>query len=122
MAEPATMEELASRVFAARDAAHRAHWKTGSYAAHMALGEFYDAAIDALDDVVECHQGTFGLLGDFSVECGPVSSIAQYLAAEVEWIEANAEVLANENDTISNLIDALAHVYRKAIYKLTKLV
>lgn len=34
------LEELIMRVFAARNAAHLEHWRTKSYAQHVALGSF----------------------------------------------------------------------------------
>lgn len=39
------IEQLVSKVFAARNAAHLAHWSTGSYAQHVVLGDFYDGVI-----------------------------------------------------------------------------
>ena len=58
------IEELIAKVFAAREAAHLEHWRTKSYAQHQALGEFYDTIIDQIDELVECYQGNFGLIGD----------------------------------------------------------
>lgn len=114
----ATIEELAARVFAARDAAHRAHWATASYAAHMALGAFYDAVIDSIDMIVETYQGQFGLLGAFVVEAGDVGPMVQYLTAEAEWIASNRDEIARGSTAVVNLIDGLLGDYRQAIYKL----
>jgi len=115
------IEDLAARVFASRDAAHRAHWATGSYAAHMALGDFYDGVIDAVDAVVECYQGRFGLIGPFAVEVPVEPNIILVLERDVAWIEANADTIANGSTAVRNLIDALIEVYRSAIYKLNHL-
>ena len=54
------IEQLIARVFATRNAAHLLHWRGPSYAQHMALGDFYEAIIDKLDEIVECHQGETG--------------------------------------------------------------
>lgn len=51
------IEQLVSRVFSTRNAAHLRHWSTQSYAEHVALGDFYDGVIDALDALVEARQG-----------------------------------------------------------------
>lgn len=115
----ALIEELAARTFCARDCAHRAHWKTGSYAQHMALGDFYDGVIDVIDEIVEVYQGQFGLIGDFSFECGPVASIVAYLQGEMQWIQANREAIANGSTAVQNLIDTLLGVYQRTLYKLT---
>lgn len=114
----ATIEELAARVFAARDAAHRAHWATGSFSAHMALGAFYDAVIDSIDAVVETYQGEFGLIGPFTVEAGDQPVMSAYLASEADWIAANRGAIAQGSTAIENLIDALIADYRTAVYKL----
>ena len=116
------IEELIARVFAARDIAHREHWKTRSYAQHMALGDFHDAVIDQIDEIVECYQGEFGLVGDFQAGTVPVSNISTYLKGEMAWIQANCEVIANGSDSVDNLIDSLVATYQRAVYKLDNLI
>lgn len=56
------MEQIISQLFAARDAAHILHLRTRSFAAHMALGELYDALVDLADALAENIQGKYGLL------------------------------------------------------------
>lgn len=115
------MEELVARVFAARDVAHREHLRTRSFAQHMALGEFYPAIIEAVDAIVECYQGQYGLLGDYQVQTSPVLDVMAWLAAEMAWIEDNRSALARGNTAIENLIDALTEHYQRVLYKLTYL-
>lgn len=116
------IEDLAARVFQARNHAHRQHWRTGSYAAHMAIGAFYDEVIDAVDAVIECRQGGAGLIGPFTVvDVEPDTPIIQYLIAEADWIESNRDTLAAGSPPVANLIDSLADVYRTTIYKLRSL-
>lgn len=118
-----TIESLAARVFAARDIAHRAHWATGSYSAHMALNAFYDDVVDSIDEIVEVYQGIFGLIGPFDVETDEAGAdVVAYLQAETEWIEASREAIANGSRAIENLIDGLTAVYRRALYKLQQLM
>ena len=115
------IEELAARVLAARDAAHRAHWRTGSFAQHMALGEFYEGVIESIDEIIEVYQGVNGLIEQFSVELAPVTNISAWLQAEADWIADNRDALASGNEAVSNLIDGLGAIYRRAIYKLNQL-
>lgn len=115
------IEELAARIFAARDAAHRAHWKTGSYAQHVALGDFYDGVIDSLDEIIEVYQGAFGLIDGFTVTVPAVSNITAWLQSDADWIAENRNNIANGNASVANLIDGLEGIYRRAIYKLTHL-
>jgi hypothetical protein len=94
------------------------HWKTTSYARHMALGGFYSGATAALDDIVEHYTGMFGPIDDFSVKAAPVDDVVAYLRDEMDWIESNREELSGGSDAIGNLVDVLAAVYAKTIYLL----
>lgn len=115
------IEELVARVFAARDCAHRAHWKTGSYAQHQALGAFYDGVIDAVDELVECYQGEFGLIGDFDVQTEAVADMVVYLEAEMFWIQSNRVAISRGSTSVQNLTDSLIAVYQRTLYKLVNL-
>lgn len=122
------IEELVARVFQARDFAHKAHWRTNSYAQHMALGSFYDDIVQAIDAVVEAHQGQFGLIDADDVSdvktpkvFSPGSVYANYLRSEAEWIEANRELISSGSSAIGNLVDSLTAIYLAAAYKLESL-
>ena len=115
------IEELASRVFQARDAAHRAHWKSTSYSQHMALGAFYDDVIEAIDGIVESYQGEFGLIGEFQLIVPPVSGMAGYLKVEADWIATNRDKIARGSCQIQNQLDSLVSIYRTTVYKLVNL-
>lgn len=117
------IEQLITRTFQARDIAHRAHWKTKSFAQHMALGDFYDAVIDKIDDIVETYQGQFGLVGSFGVKVEAMgqSDITAFLTTEAEWIEKNRDAIAQGSTAIENLIDNLLETYNRTLYKLVNL-
>lgn len=115
------IEELVSRVFALRDAAHRAHWAAkgaGSFAQHMALGDFYDALPDAIDEIVEVYQGGFGLIGEVNPIAYPRSGICERIEDEGKWIAKNRDAIARNNDALKNLIDGLVGSYMRTYYKL----
>jgi len=115
------IEELVARVFHARDVSHLAHWATSSYSQHMALGDFYDDVIDALDAIVEAHQAD-QMLGDVKrIAAAPPKNMVNYLDTEVEWIKEHRDEIADGCSAIANLIDALTEVYLKTIYKLDRL-
>lgn len=118
------IEELVSRVFAIRDAAHRAHWAAtgqGSYARHMALGEFYEALPGLIDEIVETYQGGFVLIGEGKPVAYECAEIVERIGEEGKWIAANRDKIARENDALENLIDGLVGLYMRTYYKLTKL-
>lgn len=51
------LEKVAQRLLQTRDQAHALHWTTKSYAAHQALGSFYDSLLDKADNFVEAFSG-----------------------------------------------------------------
>lgn len=118
------IEELISRVFYARNLAHFEHWRAkgeGSFAKHMALGEFYDGVIDTIDPLVEAYQGAFSLIGAIPAPEQTMSDSLKCLEADAKWIEANHENISKGNRAVGNLIDTLTAVYLSAIYKLRNL-
>jgi len=118
------IEQLVSRVFYARNVAHFAHWRAkgaGSYARHMALGEFYTAVIETLDRLVEAYQGAFGLISTIPAPESSGTDPEKVLAADVAWIEAHHEALCRGHRAIANLLDGTSEVYLGALYKLRHL-
>ncbi len=118
------IEELVSRVFALRDAAHLAHWAAkgdGSFSRHMALGEFYEALPDAIDEIVETYQGGFTLIGEVNPTAFPKADVIDLIGSEGKWIAKNRDAIARNNCALENLIDGLVGLYMRTYYKLTKL-
>lgn len=115
------IEELVSRVFATRNAAHLSHWATKSYAEHVALNAFYDGVIDALDSLVEAHQGAFGLIGEVDQSTVEKKNIAEHIKQEARWIEQNADEITKGVRALQNLLDSLTDIYLTTYYKLTNL-
>lgn len=115
------IEEFAARMLAARDVAHREHWRTGSDAAHRALGDFYDSLIEAVDQLVECYQGQFGLIGDFTVQTKKVDNIVEYLRDDVDWIQSVQDVISQGDRAIENLVDGIVSIYLKTLFRLENL-
>jgi DNA-binding ferritin-like protein len=120
------IEKLIARVFATRNAAHIAHWKAkgmGSYAKHVALGEFYDAILNQLDEIVEIHQGAFGLIDAVTfpgITASP-AGIVEHIKEEAQWLEDNRSVIAEGICAIENQVDELTGIYLKSYYKLKNL-
>lgn len=115
------IEQLISRVFYARNLAHFEHFRTKSYAQHKALGKFYDAVIDALDHLVEAHQGVNGIIGSIPSPTETKSEALKTLKSDAEWIEKNHEGVCGGNRALANLLDNVTSVYLSTIYKLENL-
>lgn len=118
------IEELIGRVFTARNIAHLAHWKAtgvGSYARHVALGDFYDEIIDTLDTLVEAYQGYFGLVGE-PVNIAPkTTDILALITVDAAWISKNRSAIAKNVPALENTVDELSSIYLKTLYKLKNL-
>lgn len=117
------INELISRVFCTRNAAHLAHWNTKSYAQHMALGSFYDEIVDIVDKLVEAHMGAAGgTIGQITFpEMKPVKDIVACLIDDVEWIAENREEISSSISALENIVDELTDTYLSTIYKLKQL-
>lgn len=118
------IEQLIARVFYARNVAHFEHWRAkgeGSFAKHMALGDFYEGVISALDDLVEAHQGAFKLVGAIPAPDTSTGDPLKLLEADAAWIEKNHGAICGGNRAVANLIDSVTGVYLKTIYKLRNL-
>ena len=116
------IEELIARVFAARNAAHLEHWRTKSYAAHVALGSFYADIVGSVDSIVEAHQGVFELVAVGALDKQPkVANIITHLEEDLVWIGKNRAKIANGLPAIDNLLQGLEGVYMSTLYKLKRL-
>ena len=115
------IEELIVKVFLARNNTHIAHWKTKSYAEHVALGDFYENVIDIIDKLVECYQGNFGLIGELPTEDIHHDGCVKCLSDQVAWIAKNRSKIARNVASLENIVDELTGLYLQTLYKLENL-
>lgn len=108
---------LVALCFDARTRAHKAHLKTTSYAAHVALGAFYDAIVGLADSFAESYQGRYGELLDIP-DVRLTSSEGLNLVVELRtWIDANRAKICDHSE-IQNIIDEIVDLCNSTIYKL----
>ena len=115
--------QFVALLFLARDMAHRAHLKaTGpdSFAAHMALGNFYEGLVERADAFAEAYQGRYNELLDIPLlENEYAGEIADVLEQQMAWIEDSREQICKRNETaLHNLIDEAVSLYQSTLYKL----
>lgn len=118
-----TLSEFVSCLLHSAVITHIMHWQTESYAAHKALGEYYEEIPDLVDAAVEAYQGkTKVILRDF-----PVEDIAEYQKmtplAYLEYLSNDMtenRQLFGEDSEIQNLVDAIADLIDSTMYKLRK--
>ena len=118
--------ELIGLLFLSRDLAHRAHLKVsgpGSFAAHTALGTFYDEVIDLADQLAEAYQGRKGIIKDIPlVEHDGEEDIVVVLEQHMKFIEDNRYDAIPKTDTpLQNIVDEVVGLYLSTLYKLKNL-
>lgn len=112
-----------AHLFLAREMAHRAHLRStgpGSYAAHQALGEFYEAVIPLADRFAEACQGEFQeLLVIPLLDNEYEGEIADVLEQIKAWIQDNQDDITGEDQrALSNLVDEGVGLFQSTLYKL----
>jgi DNA-binding ferritin-like protein len=124
------MEGLIAILFVSREFAHRRHLAVtgpGSYAAHVALGSFYDDIIDNADAIAEAYQGRHGLMEEIPYLACPTGK--KTIAATATWLEEQMNKISEirydacpkKESAIQNLIDEAIATYLSALYKLRNL-
>lgn len=115
------IQEFIARIMAVRDAVHKAHWTTGSYAQHQALGALYEALPGKLDEFVEVYQGAFGLVHEVPTYESKSPAVTKMLRNEVQWFTENKDEICKELGALENMLDDLEALFYKTIYKLEHL-
>lgn len=112
--------KLVGLCFDLRDATHKAHLKTTSYAEHMALDAFYKDIVEHADAIAEGVQGRTGkLITDYGTfKLPPETPILEHLTKARTWIDTNRNDVSDARE-IQNDIDSLLSLFNSTIYKLT---
>lgn len=111
-----------STLFAARTQAHVFHLQTKSYAAHKALGAFYDGIVDLADDYVEMAQGTMGIITGYSVpaklaEEPDAKDLVRYFEMLGSKVKGMENTLPDDCDLENKFADILGLIH-STTYKL----
>lgn len=114
------IEQLVSNVFAARNAAHLAHWKTGSRSEHLATAAFYDESIKLIDRAVECYQGAFEKVS--KVKLADIDKdLVEMLSEQAVWIGENLDDISRNLAPLENILAELMELYLSTLYQLNNL-
>lgn len=110
------IETIAGLLLMSRDAAHRAHLATLSYAKHVALNEFYDGIVGLMDSLVEAAQGKYGILDikEYQNQMNikePCAMLKDHLAK----IERAGKGV--QDRFLQNILDEISALYYTTIYK-----
>lgn len=115
-----------SKLFESREMAHVYHLSVkgdmGSYAAHVALGSYYDGILGFIDDLIEIYQGQYGLVENFDIidtADTRTKTPIDYFEELVEFVKSNRNTLLSPEDThLQNIIDEVIALIYKTLYKL----
>lgn len=114
---------LIMRGFESRTAAHIAHLQTKSYAAHKALGEYYDGIIDLVDSFAEGYQGIYGIIAQYPDydEIEREKDMVKMLTNLRDWITAHRAEAGRGQTELENDIDSITSLINSTLYKLKHL-
>lgn len=104
-------------LFHARTNAHMQHLKTRSFAAHKALGEFYDGIVDKTDAFAEAYQGRYGLIDYPDVPFKKESDPIMMIKGLRRYVDENRMMMGSESE-LQNLIDEIVALMDSTLYKL----
>lgn len=92
----------------------------GSYAKHIALGDYYDEIVELTDSLAEAIQGNTGELisGYPSMFANVTGDAIDYLKTLRDYVQDNREQLPLESN-IQNEVDAITTLLDSTIYKLS---
>ena len=97
----------------------RFHLKTRKHHVHVTLNEFYEKALEVVDDIIEQYQGICGVVEEPFVNCivGDGKSEGEYLTELKAFVENNKCVLGDHSE-INSTIDEFLALIDSTNYKL----
>ena len=119
------MEQFATFVgtlLQSRTQAQIYHWQTkgeGSYAAHTALGTYYDEIVGIVDTLVESFQGRYGIVTGYQM-AGTLredENYVTYFEALCKFVETTRTQIPQDS-YIQNQVDEIVQLIEHTKYKL----
>lgn len=112
---------LIALFFLAREVAHRDHLSAPTISIHLALGEFYEAIVEAADEIAESYQGrNKKVITDIPILSMKLDGdSAEKLRKIMESIEKiRYDAIDKEDSVLQNLVDDALKVFLKTLNKL----
>ena len=109
--------EFIAQSMALRTATHLAHLSAKTYAHHIALGDFYDDMLEAVDKYAEVYMGLETQIKGFpTVELptgDPIGMLEDYLESIKEEVEED-----HDSQALLNILAELEELTARTVYKL----
>ena len=115
-----------SKLFESREMAHVYHLSVkgdmGSFAAHVALGAYYEGILEFIDELIETYQGQYELIESFDM----INTIdtkskppIEYFEELVMFVKSTRNTSLSAEDThLQNVIDEVVGLIYRTLYKL----
>jgi len=117
--------KLFSKLFECREMAHIYHLQVkgdaGSYAAHMALGAFYEGVLDLVDDLIETYQGQYDVVEGYDIidtKDTRSKDKIEYFTELADFIKSERKCISVEDTHLHNIIDEIVALTYRTLYKL----
>ena len=115
--------EFFGKLFQLRDEIHLNHLKvngTGSYAQHVALGDFYDSLLDLTDNLIESYQGKYGII-EITIPSSSKSDSVKCIEELVKLTDGGNAWSIIIDTWSRNQLDEISTLCYKTLYKLKNL-
>jgi len=115
-----------SKLFESREMAHVYHLSVkgdmGSFAAHVALGAYYEGILEFIDELIETYQGQYELIESFdminTIDTKSKAPI-DYFNELVMFVKTTRNTSLSPEDThLQNIIDEVVGLIYRTLYKL----
>lgn len=110
---------FASNMLHSITCAHILHLKTSSYAAHIALGEYYEQVEDLIDAWIEAYQGKYGVIEKYEDTFEQHDDALQYMVMMNDWLAVTRKALPADTE-LQNIVDEIVALIDSTIYKLKR--
>lgn len=116
------MNEYIGLLMQSRNQAHIFHLQTTSFAAHKALGEYYEEIVGLIDGLVESYQGKYPIITNYKMtgaieDLDETSGAVDYFEKIARYCELKREKLPHES-YLKNQYDEIDTLIRNTLYKL----
>lgn len=114
-----------SKIFETREMSHKYHLQVrgeeGSYAAHIALGAYYEEIQDLIDSLVEIYQGQYEIVEGYDIIDTSITQTKEriaYFQESVSYIRQTRNFIPIEDTHLHNIIDEIVALLYRTLYKL----
>ena len=125
VAEKTDVVKFLSKIFETREMSHKYHLQVkgdmGSYAAHVALGAYYEGIQDLVDSLVEVYQGQYSIVDGYDIIDTNITKTKEkisYFQEAVAFVRENRNCIPQEDSHLHNIIDEIVALLYRTLYKL----